>query len=546
MFSESCRVDMGSLPVARQLTGVYRHPSFRCIKALVETPRSCTMLSLVLQLIAIYALSKILWRAVQKRFNPSVLDNLRGPAPSSFLTGCMEQLHDKNTGWAYHREIAAKFGGVMKIKGLFGEDQICTFDPKAMHHIFVKDQNIYEEHPLFISFSRLAYGEGLLGVLGDQHRKQRKMLNPVFSIAHMRDMVPIFYDVTRKVDLASFMTRAALELIGQAGIGYSFDTLEEDEPTHPYCKAAVGLMPSFYPLRFIAPFAAPLVRKYGNPKFCRFIMDLLPYKALHDCRDIVDVMDRTSREIFAQKKRALADGDEVLITKIGQGKDIMSILMRANMSASADDSLSETELLGQMTSLIFAAMDTTSNALSRVFHLLAQHPDIQERLRNELVEAREQSSGTDVPYDTLVHLPYLDAICRETLRMWSHWLAEWVDGSEITEIPVPKDTEILISLVSSNINPEIWGPDANEWKPERWLSHLPDSVKSAQIPGIYSHLGFKFSQLEMKVVICLLVEAFRFSPSKQDIIWHMNPVASPTIKGNDSLVPVMPIVVERI
>lgn len=45
-----------------------------------------------------------------------------------------------------------------------------------------------------------------------------------------------------QVDLASFMTRAALELIGQAGIGYSFDTLEEDEPTHPYCKAAVGLM----------------------------------------------------------------------------------------------------------------------------------------------------------------------------------------------------------------------------------------------------------------------------------------------------------------
>jgi cytochrome P450 len=48
-------------------------------------------------------------------------------------------------------------------------------------------------------FSRLAYGEGLLGTLGDQHKKQRKMLNPVFSIAHMREMVPMFYDVTRKL-----------------------------------------------------------------------------------------------------------------------------------------------------------------------------------------------------------------------------------------------------------------------------------------------------------------------------------------------------------
>lgn len=63
-------------------------------------------------------------------------------------------------------------------------------------------------------------------------------------------------------------------------------------------------------------------------------------------------------------------------------------------------------------------MDTTSNALSRVFHILAQFPDIQERLRHEFAEAREQNGGEDLPYDTLISLPYLDGVCRETLRMW--------------------------------------------------------------------------------------------------------------------------------
>lgn len=62
-------------------------------------------------------------------------------------------------------------------------------------------------------------------------------------------------------------------------------------------------------------------------------------------------------------------------------------------------------------------MDTTSNALSRVFHLMAEHPDVQQRLRHEIAEARDQNGGKDLPYDTLVHLPYLDAVCRETLRM---------------------------------------------------------------------------------------------------------------------------------
>jgi len=63
-----------------------------------------------------------------------------------------------------------------------------------------------------------------------------------------------------------------------------------------------------------------------------------------------------------------------------------------------------------------------------------------------------------------------------------------LDGREISEIPVPKGTEFMISIMGCNHNPEIWGPDASEWKPERWLQPLPDSVTAARIPGVYSNL----------------------------------------------------------
>lgn len=66
-------------------------------------------------------------------------------------------------------------------------------------------------------------------------------------------------------------------------------------------------------------------------------------------------------------------------------------------------------------SLIFAAMDTTSGALSRILFLLAEHPDVQEKLRQEITEA--QAQGETLSYDALVSLPYLDAVCRETLRL---------------------------------------------------------------------------------------------------------------------------------
>ena len=64
--------------------------------------------------------------------------------------------------------------------------------------------------------------------------------------------------------------------------------------------------------------------------------------------------------------------------------------------------------------LTFAAMDTTSSALSRVLHLLSTHPDVQSKLRREIVDARSHGS---LEYNELVGLRYLDAICRETLRL---------------------------------------------------------------------------------------------------------------------------------
>lgn len=66
--------------------------------------------------------------------------------------------------------------------------------------------------------------------------------------------------------------------------------------------------------------------------------------------------------------------------------------------------------------MIYAAMDTTSSALSRTFHLLAIHQDMQDRLRAEINEAKKQQ-GANLSYDQLVGLPYLDALCRESLRL---------------------------------------------------------------------------------------------------------------------------------
>lgn len=63
-----------------------------------------------------------------------------------------------------------------------------------------------------------------------------------------------------------------------------------------------------------------------------------------------------------------------------------------------------------------------------------------------------------------------------------------IDGTPMREIPIPKGTTFYMGLRASNLDKRIWGDDALEFKPERWLSPLPASVTDAHIPGIYSNL----------------------------------------------------------
>jgi hypothetical protein len=70
----------------------------------------------------------------------------------------------------------------------------------------------------------------------------------------------------------------------------------------------------------------PKVARIGPPKFRRFIVDIIPWKTLHEGRDIVDTMYGTAVHIYNIKKAALDAGDEAVSAQIARGKDIISVL----------------------------------------------------------------------------------------------------------------------------------------------------------------------------------------------------------------------------
>lgn len=58
----------------------------------------------------------------------------------------------------------------------------------------------------------------------------------------------------------------------------------------------------------------------------------------------------------------------------------------------------------------------------------------------------------------------------------------------LSEVPVPKGTPVMVAIQACNRSKALWGDDALEWKPERWLAPLPDALSKAHIPGVYSNL----------------------------------------------------------
>lgn len=78
---------------------------------------------------------------------------------------------------------------------------------------------------------------------------------------------------------------------------------------------------------------------------------------------------------------------------------------------------------------------------------------------------------------------------REDIVMPLQSPIEAVDGkTKISNILVKKNTDIIISIIGANLDKAIWGDDAEEWKPERWLEPLPESVAAARLPGVYSSM----------------------------------------------------------
>ncbi|KAG7446128.1 cytochrome P450 [Guyanagaster necrorhizus] len=324
----------------------------------------------------------------------------------------------------------------------------------------------------------------------------------------------------RLINITPFLSACTLDIIGRVAFGHDFRSGESQE--------AIEIAESWHKDvlfgRTTPGFLMPIMMS-TFPWFSK-----LPIPAFRTDGVAKRAAIRLAGEFLRENQAHLENGD---------GKDILSILVRDQKHSKHGDRLSHRALLENIATLIMVGHETTSCTVSFTLYHLARDPEVQKRLRQEIHDL------SDFSYDHIQSLPYLDVVCREGLRL--HPAGPRTDRIALEDDVLPLSQPLTLSngeIVSSiairagqvfqipsvvqNTDPNVWGEDAAEFKPERWF--LPHGVPSAaQLPsgpygnvasfldGPRSCIGWRLALLEFKIMICLVIRHFELTSTPHHV-----------------------------
>ncbi|KAE8700294.1 CYP714A1 protein [Hibiscus syriacus] len=200
---------------------------------------------------------------------------------------------------------------------------------------------------------------------------------------------------------------------------------------------------------------------------------------------------------------------------LGQ-KDLMQHILE---SAVTDASVAPQKfIVDNCKNIYFAGHESTAITASWCLMLLALHPEWQSRIREEV--AQVFTNGLP-DADSISRLKMVTMVIQETMRLYpagAFVTREALEETRMGNILVPKGVCIWTVIPTLHRDPDIWGPDANEFKPERFINGVSKACKSPQgyIPfglGTRLCLGKNFAMVQLKVLLALIVSKFTFSLS---------------------------------
>ncbi|KAL4966075.1 cytochrome P450 [Aspergillus stella-maris] len=442
------------------------------------------------------------------------------------LVGQATAPYTKPLGSAYLKWMnTVPNSGIIAYRSIFNQDRLLLTSPKAIAEVLVHNTYAYTKHPAERSVIGRFLGDGLTISEGDAHKLQRKLLTPVYSGKNVKGFYGLFWQKAVELvdclekqllvhtnargveEIGQWATRTAMDIIGLASIGKDFDCFNGDGTNSALFKA--------YQEIFTWALEKDVFMAM-NRVLPRTLVSWLPWW-VNERIDVTSAALRNACEGLVMEKM------EQFNRSGGQGDDLLSIMMRGG-------GWDFEGLVEQLLTIIAAGHETSASAFTWTVHLLTTHKAAQERLRSELrtviptLLSRDQQPSAEALSQTLEPLPYLTAVVNESLRLSPPVpLIRRVSKHSTTLLnhPIAANTQVLISPYAINRSQELWGPNAEVFKPERWLD--PDTGKVNNHGGAvnnyanltFSHgrrscIGQGFARAELRTLIAVFVTKFTF------------------------------------
>ena len=397
--------------------------------------------------------------------------------------------HFRRDQLGFYDTCARDYGDVVQTK--MGPYRILMiYHPDAIEELLVTRARDFIKSP-GVQLLRPLLGNGLLLSEGDTWLRQRRLVQPAFHrqrVAGYGDVMAAFAErhVAAWKDGDIIEAYAEIMALTQAIVGKTLFDADVSGDAHEASQAAKVLAEDF---------GARLAS-------LRLIPDWLPTPRNVRSRRAIRRLDAIVHRIIAERRSSPADRG-----------DLLSMLVHAQ---DADDGsrMTAQQVRDEAMTMYLAGHETTAVALSWTWYLLAQHPDAEARLADEL---REVLGGRAPSVADLARLTYTAMVVTESMRLYPPAYGIGRQAVRATEIAghavAPKD--IFIAPTWSVHRDRRWFEEPEVFRPERWEGDLAQRLpRFAYFPfggGPRQCIGNSFAQMEAVLILATIAQRFRLS-----------------------------------
>ncbi|KAF8364681.1 hypothetical protein HHK36_033361 [Tetracentron sinense] len=403
---------------------------------------------------------------------------------------------------------------------------VYTYSTGNRQHLYVNNPDLVKEMNLCLSLDlgKPTYvtktlapilGNGIVRSNGQDWARQRKIVAPEFFMDKVKGMVGLMLESALPM-LETWEKR----IEGEGGIAdMRIDEDLRSLSADVISRACFGSCYSkgkqiFSKLRALQKTISTKGFLFGFPNF-----RLVPTKKNREIWRLErEIESLILEEVKKREEECMGTTTTTTTTTTSSEKDLLELILEGAANDQLGTGSSKRLIVDNCKNIYFAGHEATATAATWCLMILASYPEWQARLRAEVLHV----CGDRLPdADALRKMKTVTMVIQETLRLYppaAFVSREVFEDTKIGDVVVPKGICLWTLIPALHRDSNLWGPDANKFKPERFANGISEACKlpQAYLPfglGPRVCLGRNFAMVQLKIIISLLVSKFTFSLS---------------------------------